>query len=370
MRALSACLLLASSCYATRVYFHPDVPALPAVVTPRGAGVALSRHLGLDFHEYLEEDSELLYYASQQESFVGFGPGAAVLLSVGEDVAADVLPSTFKQTFVIDPEPSPETLSSLVSTYLDRAQHAYSHIFTETTLPEHAPRILDTFSVPSSANERFVSEMSTLVGFIDIDDVPTDKFTAVELTGLSALAEEYGHDSEQYTTAAATLETFIERVLMRHSIKLAVMVVPSFAQTAKRQDANAFQPPQSPLPPPVVHPAEPVDAVATCHASVEACANVTSSCSGHGECVQASKAGRTCFVCACASTRDTRGRTEYWAGSACERQDVSGPFVLLTGTVVALIILVGGSIALLSGVGDQELPNTLTGGVVPTTRKD
>lgn len=46
------------------------------------------------------------------------------------------------------------------------------------------------------------------------------------------------------------------------------------------------------------------------------------------------------------------------------------PFVLLTGTVVALIVLVGGSIALLSGIGEQELPSTLTGGIVPTSRKD
>ena len=39
------------------------------------------------------------------------------------------------------------------------------------------------------------------------------------------------------------------------------------------------------------------------------------------------------------------------------------PFVLLAGTTVTLLLLVGGSIALLTAVGEQKLPSTLTGGV-------
>lgn len=45
------------------------------------------------------------------------------------------------------------------------------------------------------------------------------------------------------------------------------------------------------------------------------------------------------------------------------------PFVLLSGTAIALILLVGASVVLLTGIGEQELPSTLTGGVAPT-RKD
>lgn len=46
------------------------------------------------------------------------------------------------------------------------------------------------------------------------------------------------------------------------------------------------------------------------------------------------------------------------------------PFVLLGGTVVALILLVAGSIALLSGIGSQELPSTLTGTVSVGHKRD
>ena len=40
--------------------------------------------------------------------------------------------------------------------------------------------------------------------------------------------------------------------------------------------------------------------------------------------MKASKAGMTCFICACTATKDSMGRTENWAGEACERKDVSG----------------------------------------------
>jgi len=36
------------------------------------------------------------------------------------------------------------------------------------------------------------------------------------------------------------------------------------------------------------------------------------------------------------------------------------PFVLIAGTVITLILIVVGSIALLSGVGNQPLPSVLT----------
>lgn len=42
----------------------------------------------------------------------------------------------------------------------------------------------------------------------------------------------------------------------------------------------------------------------------------------------------------------------------------SRPFVLLTGTVIVLILVVFGSVSLLYTIGDQALPSVLMGGVV------
>jgi hypothetical protein len=44
--------------------------------------------------------------------------------------------------------------------------------------------------------------------------------------------------------------------------------------------------------------------------------------------------------------------------------------VLLGGTVIVLILLVAGSVALLSGVGSQELPSTLTGAVAGGLKRE
>ncbi len=46
----------------------------------------------------------------------------------------------------------------------------------------------------------------------------------------------------------------------------------------------------------------------------------------------------------------------------------SRPFVLLTGTVVLVVLLVVGSVGLLYSVGDQELPSVLMGSAVNAKR--
>jgi len=80
--------------------------------------------------------------------------------------------------------------------------------------------------------------------------------------------------------------------------------------------------------------------------------------------MQASKAGKTCFVCACNQTSTANGKIQTWVGDACERKDISGPFALLAGSTIALILLIGGSISLLAGIGEETLPSTLTGSAV------
>lgn len=57
------------------------------------------------------------------------------------------------------------------------------------------------------------------------------------------------------------------------------------------------------------------------------------------------------------------GEYTYDSPLHCTDDVLGRPFVLLAGTVIALILLVAGSIGLLTAVGSQELPSTLTGAV-------
>jgi len=206
----------------------------------------------------------------------------------------------------------------------------------------------------SPQTETFVSELSALVVFLESDDLSWDRFGAFRITGLRTIADAYGRESEQYTLAASSLTAALRSALSKKPhLNVVIFTHP---ETTRANGVGRVEKRQA-LPSPV--PLPPVGSDRLCFTSEEICSNSTDSCSGHGACVEANRAGRTCFTCSCEATQDSEGRTQYWAGSKCERKDVSGPFVLIAGTVITLILIVVGSIALLSGVGNQPLPSVL-----------
>jgi hypothetical protein len=208
------------------------------------------------------------------------------------------------------------TLSEIIQTCLYRAPLAFSHVFDGSNGPtvSFSP-LLDIMNV-SPPTETFLSELSSIVEFLEADHLSWDRFGAFRITGLRSIADAYGRNSEQYTTAAASLNAALRSAVNKPHLNLVIFTYPVVhASVQKRQD-------QSPLPPPA--PMPPIGSDTHCFASEEVCSNSTDLCSGHGSCVQAKRAGRTCFVCACQATKASQDRTEYWAGSKCERKDISG----------------------------------------------
>ncbi|EJD02613.1 uncharacterized protein FOMMEDRAFT_146521 [Fomitiporia mediterranea MF3/22] len=360
-------LLLAEATLGIRVFLHPAPSSRSSSsLTPAQARAVVSHHLGLEAFDPIQDVKGVEQFVSGE--FVGKGTENALLVTLSEDVARDVIPSTVKQSFLLPNPPSVEAeVSSVVSSYLQRSQHVYTTIFSEAPL-DIAPRLLiDVFTAhPSEATELFFSETSQLVAFVESEE--TDSFGAFSLKGISQLLDVYGRDSELYQLAAETTRAIIESALSKPSFALAILTYPT---VPTQVHAARQQPPQSPLPPYATpSPQLPIGGVSTCHASADACGNATSSCSGHGACVEAHKAGRTCFVCACAPTRDDAGRVQEWAGDACERKDVSSSFVLITGTVIGIILVIFGSVSLLYTVGNQELPSTLVAGASGHVKRD
>ena len=207
------------------------------------------------------------------------------------------------------------SLDSLISTLLHRAPSTYSHIFSEASYPVHGvPLLLDIFAVPSVTTRTFLSEISALLDFVESGPT-SDKFGAFELKGLGEIQRAFGSGSAQYRTAADSIRAVIRSAIAKGSINLAVL-------THARYSHEKRDPQQSPVPSSFQN--RPIPSTSTCYDSQEACEDETSSCSEHGQCVEVSKAGRKCFLCACSATKDSMGRTENWAGEACERKDVSG----------------------------------------------
>jgi hypothetical protein len=113
---------------------------------------------------------------------------------------------------------------------------------------------------------------------------------------------------------------------------------------------------------------------ALCHATLDACTNATSSCSGHGSCVRkfgpaAGESGPSCFTCACKAFYDKdRKLTTYWGGAACQKRDVSAQFWIIAGFSALLVGLVAWAVGLMFSVGAEKLPGVIGAGVAPKTR--
>ncbi|KAH9963894.1 hypothetical protein BC827DRAFT_1128499 [Russula dissimulans] len=360
MRSTLILLGLCGLARSAQIYFHPPVPGLESLQDSHASAV-VAKHLHLDRFEPLQD----FYPGPLDQSFVGKGPSSSLLIGIDDVDAEHTIPAEDLTTPVSFLSSSPaSTFSRILQTSLERAHLAFSHIFDVSSGSRNMffP-LLDIMKV-SPPTETFISDLSALASFLESDDLSSDRFGAFRMTGLRTIADAYGRESEQYRTAAASLAAALRSALTKPHLNVAIFTYPETRVSAggveRRQDQDQDQD-QSPLPPPV--PVPPVDSDALCFASEEVCSNSTDSCTGHGVCAQAIRAGRTCFACVCEATKDSNGQTQYWAGSKCERKDVSGPFVLITGTVITLLLIVVGSIALLSGVGSQPLPSVLTSSV-------
>ncbi|KAF7357855.1 hypothetical protein MVEN_00831700 [Mycena venus] len=332
---------------AVNVYLYPPQISLRPNLAPEDASAALSRHLGLEIFEAFRDASTLDY---SEESFVGQGPNNVLLLTLDDvDAKAIRIPPSLQSSFRLPTPPSTpiSSLSSVISTYLHRAKHAYTSIYSAD---------------PSSQTRKawYTAELDSIISFFD--NAHGASFAAAELSGLATIRGIHGVDSEEYRSALQVTRKLLDHAI-EHNTRIALLTFSSSSHTeAKRAEP---EPSQAPFPRPP--PQSPIGSISTCHTTLDACNNATSSCSGRGACASATKSGRTCFVCSCGTTKTGEGKqvkTETWVGESCERKDVSGPFVLLAGTTIVLLLVIAGSVSLLYTVGTGELPSVLMGGAV------
>lgn len=216
--------------------------------------------------------------------------------------------------------------STFLPTYLNRARHFFTHtssVLSQTPAPS---RILDVFTLdPSAESESFVAAFSSLVEYVEEEQSQESSFGAFDLTSLHSLCAKHGQTSVQCEMGQIALRGALQIAISQPNLHLAIVTLPSVASApfyvVKRQ------PPQSPFPPntPTASPQLPISGISTCFTSEALCNSGTSSCSGRGSCVAASKMGRTCYLCACNATIISEdGKAESWVGDSCERKDVSG----------------------------------------------
>ena len=208
-----------------------------------------------------------------------------------------LVPDSLQVSFTTPPSNS---LSSVVSTYLHRARHTFASLYSSRDISQ-------------------TKDIQSLASFFNSAESPA--FASLDLSTIHDIRHTYGSSSNEYIQVADTLRTYLEQILDDNNFNLAIIALPPPSTSLFRRQDPA--PPHTPSP----LPQQPIGSISACFTTLDVCNNSTSSCSGRGTCVQASKAGRTCFVCSCDVTKIGEGnkvKTVTWAGQSCERQDVSG----------------------------------------------
>ncbi len=113
--------------------------------------------------------------------------------------------------------------------------------------------------------------------------------------------------------------------------------------------------------------------IPVCHSNKEACEAATNNCTGRGTCYlkYTSTGGDAksskCYACGCKATvrENPSGsrKTTEWGGSACQKKDVSMPFLLIAGFTIAIVGVVSWGIGLLFSIGQETLPSVIGAGV-------
>ncbi len=113
--------------------------------------------------------------------------------------------------------------------------------------------------------------------------------------------------------------------------------------------------------------------IRVCHSSYDSCVTATNNCTGRGTCYRKYRstdgdaAGSDCYACGCVATvrenSDGTKKTTQWGGSACQKKDVSMPFLLIAGFTITMVATVSWGIGLLFSIGEETLPSVIGAGV-------
>ncbi|RMZ88132.1 hypothetical protein DV736_g4640, partial [Chaetothyriales sp. CBS 134916] len=342
-------------------------------IIARRRGLTSSRHLGSVDAAKLQE---LEYYGGWQQSLLAeaddaAGPGKLFIRIVGYDGGFDGLASA----------PLPDL-------WIERPTTALK---TDFSARERSADALCEYAVPPSknhANSRGVEVVFTYpaekdLGCLAAGQIPTIPLVLTLYSVLPATAA-------GVSQAIGPLTRILKHMSVTQGVESTVLLLPSklapslaghHGEIKKRTTETpldlAIHPTLSPLEYSSAvtgHTSNQTlpDVVPQCFASQDTCTHTTNACSGHGQCYAASA---SCFKCKCAPTvdrvyEDGSKKTVQWGGHACEKKDVSVPFIIFASFGAAFTALVVGGIGLLFAMGSETLPSVLSAGVAgPTARR-
>jgi Domain of unknown function (DUF3844) len=238
------------------------------------------------------------------------------------------------------------------------------------TYPQEDVRILSEYSPLDHALTSYLKEPACLPSS-DIPNIPVIlSLHSVLPTSSSSVPQTIGTLTRILRHLAATQN--VETTLLILPSKLAKSSPKKHAHNARSNpEETPFDLPSKSTPnvassTPSTYTTLPLpSAIPACFASLDACTNTTNACSNHGKCYEAHN---KCFRCKCHPTilkeyDDGSKKTIIWGGGACEKKDVSVPFMLFAGFGVIFTMLIAGIIGMMYSMGSADLPKVLSAGV-------
>ncbi|WVR07049.1 hypothetical protein IAU60_004088 [Kwoniella sp. DSM 27419] len=327
-----------------QVYLYPTPASANEQVAPTlSAGQAkavLAHHLGEglgDFEEIPADEGMWRHLMGMWTTTDQRAEKARIVVLDGGLSAQEVLPTSL-------PEPAfyltdDDTTDFLLQPYLNQAKNTLAHILD--AIPDFTKPFKDVFDMAGTKAASLLGhELSCLTALAD--SIPwihhgSYPWEAISISGFNGVQR----GDEVWETGRQGVKAGLESMTSPGSPPLLVIVRPS--QYQKRQLVSRAPP--STL-------AKRDDGLAqACYESEQACNDATE-CNGRGSCsVRGKTADGECWGCKCKNG---------FAGVECQKDDCSTPFIIIVFSTVLLVVLAGGSIALLSSIGDTKLPSTLT----------
>ncbi|KAI9731542.1 MAG: hypothetical protein M1834_004662 [Cirrosporium novae-zelandiae] len=230
---------------------------------------------------------------------------------------------------------------------------------------------LETFNKLMDAGvSGWATEGTTAIFHVSVPNDDYSKVMEVLRTTVKSL-KSLAKSGQQESTIILLPSTSTTGKTMTKRSKSPVLV--QHEQILSSAEPESSSPASSPAQPLASNTLSNADSLTICHSSMDTCVSATNNCTGHGSCFlkyrtnEGASTPRECYACGCEATyldnEDGTKRALRWGGAACQKKDVSSPFILLAGFTIAMIAVITWAIGLMFSMGSEELPSVIGAGV-------
>lgn len=249
-----------------------------------------------------------------------------------------------------------KTLAGLFS--LQQQQQPFGSSLSELrTAYSGYESVVDSLKGSDLAQDRSVVKQFMQLRYFasnDVQHIPCGSVVSINIDVLDQVLAKFGR-SDNYNLAlgivSEALADLIESAKRNSAVDVVLVALPAAPSGDSQHEASGIFKREESTP------------KSACQATQEQCKEAFGSCSGHGTCTKVGK----CWTCVCSATVK-KGKTSYWKGNECEKEDISSQFNLLLWTTIFIVIAAIVGVKFLYECGEGRLPGILLAATTQTKK--